>query len=1752
MLKPGSAAAKAVAGGAPGSEMSGGRGGGRESPVRRSWVTLKKSAHPPVQPVRPPSVAPSPRAVASVLKYLPPVLAASLSDGGSPIPPETRRVCVAAFALPSCVLRACAGGPGGFDFAQSVFHMLFSTVRAAGGDVVQATADERGLRALCVWGRPKPDAAPSQPNTPTAPTSSQPRRSATSTVGGVVPADQAAALEAVSQLVLNLGVLVGGEVGGGDDDPDDVVAAGVASGLAFCGAVGGASRCEWGVVGDVVVRPALLCSRSFFLASCHPPPFSHAAPPSAAQTTAFALLSLAVDSRVQLVVDAATARPVAAASAAASGALPKWAASGEPARLRGSAAAVMLFYPPVGGCTKLGATQPAKPANKLFGAPAAPAPAAAAARVSLSRRRGESNDDGDDKAARAAAAADAPWTGDGPWHGDGGGASARGSFDGPLHEDPGVTTPAGGGDARAYGGSGSKPGFGAPSSANNPPGSARASSSVDGGSSAGGGSLGSVSTGLSSTYNYSASLWDPARMGQQQLLASQLPSAAAWEAVMDAATWAPPASARNGGGASVWGSPFYGRAAEREAIAATLADPSRRPRLLVCVTAGVSCGKSTFLRAVCADAEEGVAGAPLKVFRLKTNADEEDASGGEAAPGGAGGGDGSLTGGGGGADTPYGGWATPWMASAVSASIDSLPAKLAKHAPLLAELLPGSKHASLRRKLHTMGGERSGKPAAASKAAVAAALSSAASEEAMEKLVAHCLRTHAVPGTGILLAADDAASLDGFSLRLLASLQSHPGLAPAVAIAAGATELWPPRGRQPSAGSLGCVAAGMAASASDVLSVRLGRMDEGAVSSMAAAQLGLDGPDALPPGLGACLCRLAGDHPLFLKEVVRLLLQKGHINADPRGVSLSSHAAAAAASPQGLEGLPDVAALCTGGSDAQARAMGSGLDELDDGATDTGFSRFGEESVVSTSDARGLGGPGEEEDGEEEGEDDDALGLARLELLVQRRVDALSPAGRAALKSAACFGANGFPAALLGPAAGLNPSSFASAVRELLSEGLLEASGGGRAAPRLRFAHRAVRALVVAATPPEQLTHTFKGCLAAAQAAAAAAAAVAKAGGGAAASAPLARGGGGLPWGEMAALARGAGAHAEATSALLKGAAGTATARLVASQRAASASLGKALGRLGASVSEGDEAAVGGDAPQLAHRARSGAPPPAGWASPVREGSPTRSRHGSSGAGSDGAPPGSRASRNKSKASGGARPGSGGTSLSDSKKSGSKHMTDASGNVSAAARAAVASAGPSTGLRAEVEATLHMIEAVQASWHEVSGSQESVDRLGLRLMTSFFERKPAARRLFGFGDVTSSATPLNEPAAAAKMTRHAGALLRALGTVVDGMGDFASVEPTLHALGATHARFAFSSACGPLRCGCCVVLCFASAHTQLIPVADACCRPPVRDYMPAMKEALIDALRARLAEVKHAKVAAAAAAAAARGPKAAAPPGDGGSDDGGDGDGDGGEEEDDDETDGGGLSWAAEDAWRSTFDVVSLHMMAGLAEGEAGAAGAEEASFQATRAALAAAAAAQDAKSSGATTRGDGATRSPQELVASSWRLMEPELDVIGPVLMRAFFARAPSAFPHFRFGFGLEDPKVEPKLRQHASFLLKTLGGAVSGERAVDTHEKQLRMLGRTHARFAFSIRPYLPSMGDALQDTLAAALGLVGYKPAVAAAWKGVYDEAVGHMQTGLAEGEAAVAAEKAVSEAETRHQLAELAAQLLLHAPSGTAKA
>jgi class 3 adenylate cyclase len=692
-------------------------------------------------------------------------------------------------------------------------------------------------------------------------------------------------------------------------------------------------------------------------------------------------------------------------------------------------------------------------------------------------------------------------------------------------------------------------------------------------------------------------------------------------------------------------SALVGREAELARCALLLREPSTRSGLLLIVSGGVSCGKSAFLRAV-ATAAVAAGSALLPLART-----EHAAAGGCL-------------------------FNMRWFADAVDARLDVLPPALRPLAPLLARLVPAA------------GFDPHALATPASAAALRALDADAdATDAALAALAVEVLRPTLGASAGAILLADDASGLDARSVSLLAAVMA--ALRPSLLLSLPRQELEDPA-------SCGAeMVAALAAVSVTTRTCMLGSLPPAAVGALCASEMGVSGVAALPPGLVPALMRLAGGHPLLLKEQLALLVRDGHLVVDA--------AAGRVRVTCDMARLPEL--------------VSQGL--------------LSEE------------------------------GVARMEVFIQRRIDALSAEARAVVKAAAVLGGT-WDLALLVRCCNprLSFAAVCTAAAELVHEGMWtfapgaggdavasggDASGGaaaerpdGGAAARYCFAHEVVRSLVYAATPEDTraaLNAAVLACLEVhGELGGAASTWSASAGGDAPQSAVV--------WSELARLARGAAQHAKAAACLLHAARVSAASGAVTgpadAARAAQEGL-DSLHALGEHVRR----------PRAISAASSAASPV-----PRLSVDAGMRRRRASCTGDCIASPSTAAAAPT------------GDAVADA-----EHADDEQADDPECAE-----------LRRELCDILARVKRIQASWALV---QPGLEAHALAMTHAFVGRAPHVVEL-----VTGKAgTPLTDPSMGAVMVRHQMALLTLVGTCVAGQRDFDALAPTLVQCGRMHSRF---------------------------------------------------------------------------------------------------------------------------------------------------------------------------------------------------------------------------------------------------------------------------------------------------------------------------------------------------------------------------
>jgi hypothetical protein len=774
------------------------------------------------------------------------------------------------------------------------------------------------------------------------------------------------------------------------------------------------------------------------------------------------------------------------------------------------------------------------------------------------------------------------------------------------------------------------------------------------------------------------------------------------------------------------GTALLGRESELARVSDLLSCASSRRGALVVISGGLSDGKSAFLRACAASASA----AGLHVLSLAPAA----CCGAAAAP-----------------------FNTTWLAAAIRRNVDSLPPHLRPLAPLLAELVPASGITAAQ-----LATEESGEALRALHEEA-----SDATEAMLCALATGVLRPRLGGGAGVLL-CDNASALDELSATLLCAL--HAALAPALLLTLPRQQL-----EDPSSDGARLVAS-LSQRATSTCACVLGSLPPAAVAALCASELGVP-LAALPAGLVPALRRLAGGHPLQLKESIALLLRHGNLRVErSEGASENAPASATVHAACDFAAMPDLI-------------------------------------------ARGL---------------TEESGVARMEIFVQRRLDALSPEARACVRAAAVLGGDwDLPLIARVVAASAAHATFGgvcAAAAELVHEGMWThtssssapdgaeeggaeecgGGGGGGGGARYSFAHEVVRSLVFAATPEDtraELHRTVLACLedlrrmSVAPCSSSSAGGVGGGAGGGAGGADAADGAAAQPaaaWAEWGRLARGAAQHVKAASCFL-------TAARVSAKSVAARG-----------VADAERFALDGIA---ALRAAAAAPPPdrddpsSGGSGSGGGGDAYGEHYGGEYGAAAQQPSGPQQQRVRRVSSHAAVPRSSSvvdlTALAAANAAAAAAPAAASSAASSVSSAsACASLDPACAeLLRELNDTLAAVRRVQATWALV---EPGLNDHALAFTQAFVGRVPEVLQLVTGKDGLS----LTDPEMGPVMVAHQATLIRLVGTAVAGQKDFDALAPTLVQCGRMHARFGRT----------------------------------IRDFYPACGAALIDTLRGALGE----------------------------------------------------------------------------------------------------------------------------------------------------------------------------------------------------------------------------------------------------------------------------------------------------------------
>ena len=149
-------------------------------------------------------------------------------------------------------------------------------------------------------------------------------------------------------------------------------------------------------------------------------------------------------------------------------------------------------------------------------------------------------------------------------------------------------------------------------------------------------------------------------------------------------------------------------------------------------------------------------------------------------------------------------------------------------------------------------------------------------------------------------------------------------------------------------------------------------------------------------------------------------------------------------------------------------------------------------------------------------------------------------------------------------------------------------------------------------------------------------------------------------------------------------------------------------------------------------------------------------------------------------------------------------------------------------------------------------------------------------------------------------------------------------------------------------------------------------------------------------------------------------------------------------------------------------------------------------------------------------------LVVETWKqvkTIDNYEDVAGKILFERIFGIAPGAIALFGFGNGLESPDekmyASESFLKHSRAVIGMVDAAVSllEKNDMDTLVKALKELGAKHVSYDVKEDHY-PIVGQALLETLAAALGKDVFTNEVKEAWTSVYGVITEKMLDGAKE--------------------------------------
>lgn len=149
---------------------------------------------------------------------------------------------------------------------------------------------------------------------------------------------------------------------------------------------------------------------------------------------------------------------------------------------------------------------------------------------------------------------------------------------------------------------------------------------------------------------------------------------------------------------------------------------------------------------------------------------------------------------------------------------------------------------------------------------------------------------------------------------------------------------------------------------------------------------------------------------------------------------------------------------------------------------------------------------------------------------------------------------------------------------------------------------------------------------------------------------------------------------------------------------------------------------------------------------------------------------------------------------------------------------------------------------------------------------------------------------------------------------------------------------------------------------------------------------------------------------------------------------------------------------------------------------------------------------------------SQKTLIRSSWKHVEPAVDVTGIAMFGKLFNDHPEAMTLFRFTNteSLEDQlKNNKRLQRHASGVIKTVGAAIGLLDDTETLVSTLTALAKRHIKYKLDVALFTP-VGEALLYALQERIG-TDWSSEVAEAWVALYGAVVSVMSPVIEKGDA-----------------------------------